>query len=216
MCHPQSCRRKFPMDFQGMGIGPEAVRQLRASRMNTYQTGYRFNESNLDFESLVISGTKEYIHPNLYNSTDKPTYVHHQLRYLLQSPTDYSVYYTMADKVKCFNPITNQLSTVIDLTKEMKLYVQITSIGANRSVVLAGGLYGELILKRLHSEDVTFTSLSANINSITNNILCKQSRTGAEQCILSNNDDSIRIMDLETICITNQFELPWAPNVIFS
>ena len=195
-------------DFQGIGIGQTALHHLRESRMNAYQAVYRISDI---LDCTKVCGNQKYYNSSCYVSTYKPTFVHHQLRHLIHSPNDSAVYFTLNDEIKCWNPITNQTHTAIDLIKELKVQIHVTSLSATNDIVLAGGLHGELILKT--NSGLKLIKLSTEMNSITNNILCCKNRRGVEQGILSNNDNCIRIMDLKTLEILKHFMLPWAPNV---
>jgi hypothetical protein len=203
------------MDFQAIGLGEGDLLRMRMNRINTYPGAYG-NQVTLEsvhgFEEKAKKA-KKYYDFAAFHSTEKPMYTHHQLRYMLSSPVDSAVYFYVDDQIKCWNPITNEYSIVLDLAESIKYPLQITSVGASRKFILAGGLHGELILKRLWTEDVHLIKLSREMNSITNHIECSQNRRGIEQCILSNNDETIRIFEYDTQKVTLEFKLPWAPNV---
>jgi hypothetical protein len=214
-CNKREAASKKSMDFQGIGLVGRDIHRMRMDRLNTYPGPHR-EETTLEavfgFAEKAKQGPKYYKFAS-FQRAEKPVYAHYQLRYMISSPVDSAVYFAVEDQVKSWNPITQEYSTILDMKESIKFPIQVTSIAASRKFVLAGGLHGELILKRLWTDDVHLIKLSGQLNSMTNHIECFQSRSGTEQCVLANNDEAIRTFDFNTQNVISVFRMPWAPNV---
>eukprot|EP00951_Prasinocladus_malaysianus_P047316 scaffold649864_cov37-Prasinocladus_malaysianus.AAC.1 len=91
--------------------------------------------------------------------------------------------------------------------------VQVCTMCVDYGLVVAGGFYGDLVVKNMNSESgQTFSArVTHNENGITNGVELHDSYSGL-RIMSSNNDAAVRIFDANTFAQTAKHEFDWAVN----
>ncbi|KAI8901479.1 WD40-repeat-containing domain protein [Globomyces pollinis-pini] len=204
-------------DFQGI---PHSQKQKRREeRVREYQL-FRFIDNhkgfNLDSVKNEINNiyqTGNYFKLFNFDQTYFPSYEHRQLRHLLSCPKPSNVIYTHFNTVNCWNSFTNTHTVLLDLHDQVACS-RITSISALNDLLVIGGFSADFLLKRLDASDepIINGTIADSSRAITNHLKLSNSRNRGPQCIVSSNDDKLRIVDLERLKTINEFSLSWAPN----
>ncbi|KAF6149111.1 hypothetical protein GIB67_038894 [Kingdonia uniflora] len=91
--------------------------------------------------------------------------------------------------------------------------VHISTMVVRNNLMVTGGFNGELICKYLNCPEVAFcTKISQDENAITNTVDIFQSSSGSTRLMTGNNDVQIRVFDIESFALLNQFSFSWSVN----
>lgn len=199
------------MDIQG--INHVTRQRLRQNRLETYPRYlYRGVQCPLDsLKDIPKPSPTRYLKPLWLIQSDYPSYEHHQLRNLVCCPEPSSLYFTSLDFIKCLNPLTQSTSILIDLEAEQKLHFKVTSLAANKDILVAGSMAGEYLLKRMEDETLIHGVITGEFNAITNHLRMLENRN-VPKLLISSNDLYLRTMDLNTLKLESKYLLDWAPN----
>ncbi|EFN53482.1 hypothetical protein CHLNCDRAFT_25788, partial [Chlorella variabilis] len=130
--------------------------------------------------------------------------VHFQLRNLLWATSAHDVYLVHENKVQHWSSVTQRLTTVMDVSGGVTGavapgigQVQLCTLCAREGLVAGGGFSGELVARRVGSEDKFACSMrvTTSDNGITNAIEILRPAGGQVRVVCSNNDDSVRAFD---------------------
>ncbi|KAL4459152.1 hypothetical protein ABPG75_014017 [Micractinium tetrahymenae] len=156
--------------------------------------------------------------------------VHFQLRNLLWATTAHDLYLVHENKVQHWNSVAQRscggghcsgVSTVMDVSGGVTGavapglgQVQLCTLCAREGLVAGGGFGGELVARRIGSEDKFACSMrvTTSDNSITNAIEILRAPSGQVRLVCSNNDETVRVFSADTFQLVSQFRLPWAVN----
>ncbi|KAG2193712.1 hypothetical protein INT47_013180 [Mucor saturninus] len=140
---------------------------------------------------------------------------HFQLRNLLWAANKNNIYYVWGDTVRQWSPQRRQSSQVIDLATANRpgsVSLKITSMACAHGVLFAGGFKGECVWKVVQDHCTINTTNESRSMGITNYTDIVKDRKGATLGIVSNNDASIKCINLETAQIEQKLTLPFAAN----
>jgi WD40 repeat protein len=118
--------------------------------------------------------------------------------------------------IRSFNILTNESHVLLDLHKEQKSHIKLCSLSTLDDLISAGGVRGELLIKRMYSmEDKThYLSLTDKENGITNFLKLYEASSGSLNVVSCNNDGFLRIINIDTKKIISGFSFDWAPNCV--
>jgi hypothetical protein len=80
------------------------------------------------------------------------------------------------------------------------------------AISCAGGFLGEIVVATEGGEILRNSRVSTSNNSITNALELAESPSGALLLTSANNDDHVRVLDIERPHPLHEIELPWAAN----
>lgn len=128
---------------------------------------------------------------------------HFQLRNVLACTSRSDAFYTGATKVYHINPVTGEGRVAMDLSDMAA--VQISTLGADCGVLVAGTFNGDYAMRRIHSEDESLAprhsegQITSHQSGITNHVQVYESRTSSRPLVaFASNDCGFRVLDLET------------------
>ncbi|KAI8841199.1 WD40-repeat-containing domain protein [Chytriomyces cf. hyalinus JEL632] len=205
-------------DAQGINwleFAPTTRDAFRAQRIATYRN-YR-NESiphNEIYMDLHRGRKDASLYSFAYTLTRHPfkcSEYHFQLRNLLYSTTNHSVYYSHNDQIRSWDSITKTSK------REMVAPFRLSTISARREMLFMGAFTGEFCCKRMDSDldsdlDVRTGVITNDAMGITNHVELVDDRNGGPIAVISSNDNKVRLMDMNRLQITNEFGFPWATN----
>ncbi|KAA8493941.1 putative WD repeat-containing protein [Porphyridium purpureum] len=91
--------------------------------------------------------------------------------------------------------------------------IQVSTMVARHDLLAAGGFFGEVVVKDLLGGRIVFESrITHDENAITNALEVFRWRTGALRLMACSNDCSVRIFDVPTFKLLNEFKYGWAVN----
>lgn len=121
------------------------------------------------------------------------------------------------DTVRQWSPQRQKSAQVMDLSTANipgSISFKITSMTCAQQVLFAGGFQGECTWKSLDSDSpIQYLSNANTASGITNYTDIIQDRKGVVLGIVSNNDASIKYINLTTAQIQTTWTLPFAVNV---
>lgn len=120
------------------------------------------------------------------------------------------------DTVRQWSPQRQVSTQVIDLATANQpgsVSLKITSMACAHGILFAGGFKGECIWKVVQDTSTINTTNESRSMGITNYTDIVRDRKGATLGIVSNNDASIKCINLETAQIEQKLILPFAANV---
>lgn len=130
------------------------------------------------------------------------------------------MYYVSGDTVRQWSPQRQSSKQVIDLATANapgSVSLKITSMACAHGILFAGGFKGECVWKVVENTSTISSQFNTTNESrslgITNYTEIVQDRKGATLGIVSNNDASIKCINLETAQIEQKIALPFAANV---
>lgn len=134
-----------------------------------------------------------------------PTTIQHwQLRDLVSSPTDGTVYTVRENSVRSFNTSTGKMASVLaDLTFSP------TSMAASCGYVAAGGQRSQLMVRSTETPWFAQTSVGGSINNALHITTLSHGET---RLFVSNNDRTIKVFRLPTLARTATIPFPTAVN----
>ena len=144
-----------------------------------------------------------------------------QLRNLMAAPSRNAVFYATAIGVVCADTTLNTSQCVMDFSKAaLRSYPEapkrISTLAAEKGVVVAGGYYGEYAMKSLFaSNDGFYTAgnLTHIANSITNHVhTFVDRRSGLPRAVFCSNDAEVRVLDCQTNKVVQQHAFEWPVN----
>uniref|UniRef100_A0A7S4UEI9 DUF2415 domain-containing protein n=1 Tax=Guillardia theta TaxID=55529 RepID=A0A7S4UEI9_GUITH len=160
--------------------------------------------------------------------------VHFQLRNLVWATTSHDVFVTQAEDIQHFSYVTNKLTPILSRFEDSKEKISLDALHMSTmcvqgSICVAGGFFGDLVCVKLpsdiHSDDFTRASspdtgkvlfsekITSDENAITNSILLQESKQGALEAVITNNDSQIRILDVDnSFREVNRMHFPWPVN----
>jgi hypothetical protein len=204
-------------DFQGVNWKKLKVRRRQARKLR--MTSCR-NYTNMRPPSWLARTLEEEAindDENFFSFTEMQFHhqvnlAHFQLRNLLASGSQNSVFYAGAYKVQEMNPLTRKINTRLDLRQPSvrsshNLHfggVQISTIASGNGLLLAGGFHGEYALVATDAESRNRIEglVADHPNCITNHVEMVSSRQGGQpQAIIASNDQNVRTLD----CTRNEF-----------
>ncbi|KAI8904107.1 hypothetical protein EDD86DRAFT_249989 [Gorgonomyces haynaldii] len=176
----------------------QSRQEFRTYRTQNYQS-YR------NIEGPVLQ------HPKFEsNHNEKSEIMHFQLRNLIRATSKNCVYYSAAEVIKHWNPVTRDSEDVVDFLQVGSGDSRVCTLDAKENVLIAGGFSGDYVIKtptELHQGILTHSQ-----NGITNHMQLLRHRTGAFVCNISSNDGFLRIIDVHQMRTLHQFPTPWALN----
>ncbi|TPX55996.1 hypothetical protein CcCBS67573_g09396 [Chytriomyces confervae] len=205
-------------DVQGINwleFSPTTRDAFRAQRIASYRN-YR-NESiphNEIYKDLHRGRTDASLYSFAYTLTRHPfkcSEYHFQLRNLLYSTTNHSVYYSHNDQIRSWDSITKTSK------REMVAPFRLSTISARKEMLFMGAFTGEFCCKRMDSDldsdsEVRTGVITNDAMGITNHVELVDDRNGGPIAVISSNDNKVRLMDMNRLQITNEFGFPWATN----
>lgn len=148
----------------------------------------------------------------------RPFLLHFQLRNLIAPVSRNEVF--VSEKVsgqfevKCLNPTGRSIRRSIsptDVPLSMRS-TDISTIAANRDMLVVGGFRGEYMIKAGDQHTIT-GRLTSDWNGITNHIcLFDPSSAQSNLAVFASNDCFLRQLDVSSGQIESEFSLPWAIN----
>lgn len=212
----------------------------RAVRNREYRNYFNLEEAvaaaqpRLDAEAAKVADDGQYF--DFYRNwrQARSSIVHFQLRNLLWATTAHDLYLVHENKVQHWNSVAQRstaqrgaggrasgVSTVMDVSGGVTGavapglgQVQLCTLCAREGLVAGGGFGGELVARRVGSEDKFACSMrvTTSDNSITNAIEIFRTPTGQVHLVCSNNDETVRVFGADTFQLVSQHRLPWAVN----
>ncbi|KAF2750891.1 WD40 repeat-like protein [Sporormia fimetaria CBS 119925] len=157
------------------------------------------------------------------NTRHKLLIPHFQLRNLLAVPSRNNIFYASGSHVHHTDASGGPPTIAMDLKKAHTGTdtFKVTTLAADRSILIAGGFEGEYAITNLHSPlSITPNLISRTPNRtldakshITNHIHLSPSRTSyTPRAILASNDHRLRTLDIPTNTITQTAVFPMAVN----
>lgn len=162
-----------------------------------------------------MSTNEEYYTFKSSKINEKCSIGHFQLRNLLWAANKNNIYYVYGNTVRQWSPQRQKSTQVIDLTTANQpgsVSLEITSMACAYGILFAGGFKGECVWKVVQDSCNINTTNESRSMGITNYTDIVQSK-GAILGIVSNNDASIKCINLETAQIQQKLILPFAANV---
>ncbi|KAJ3121768.1 hypothetical protein HK100_012238 [Physocladia obscura] len=152
---------------------------------------------------------------------------HFQLRNLLWSTTKHSVFYSHVESVRNWSSLSRTSCQILKRDG-----FRVSTICANNSFVFMGAFTGEYLF-RVSAITQELMATDANISGngnddndpsihygiitndrfgITNHVELGCNRSGQNIAVISSNDDSLRLLNLDSLVISHHFRFPWAVN----
>lgn len=183
------------------------------------------NQARFEREATVVSSVNEIdAQWKFYRNWQsvESNIVHFQLRHLVGMTSANDVFYCQTHKVMHYNLLSRAKpkpfmdvsgETAGTLPANLGIF-PVCTLCAKHGFVAAGGFRGELVMKRVGSQQKFDAALRVtdNENGITNAIDIYESYTGSLSLVLSNNDSAVRLVDASTCLNSSTFEMPWAVN----
>lgn len=147
---------------------------------------------------------------------------HFQLRNLVWAANKNNIYYVCDDTIRSWSPQRRKSKQVVDLRHANRpgdVSMKITSMACAHGVLFVGGFEGECMWKVV---DDSFDAVSNTIlnngqeksTGITNYTdIVRDKSSGKVLAVVSNNDGTIKSINLETAQVEQSFTLPFAGNV---
>ncbi|CAG9465815.1 unnamed protein product [Pedinophyceae sp. YPF-701] len=215
-------------DIQGIDWDstPYTRDEYRAHRLSTYQNYCNLPEkvaaaaARLKDECLATRRGARLYSFTWRRRVANPTIVHFQLRNLVWASAEDGVYYAGEHGIRHYSAETGEDSVVLDLSGRLLSCqvprvgrVQISSMCVQGRMLAAGGFGGELVVRHLDRPGLLFSDrVSRSDNAITNALEMREKASGAMSVVASNNDTSVRVLDVETGKIDHRISFPWAVN----
>lgn len=167
-----------------------------------------------------VTANEEYYTFKSSKLDEKCSIGHFQLRNLLWATNKNNIYYVCGDTVRQWSPQRQSSRQVIDLATANRpgsVSLKITSMACAHGILFAGGFKGECVWKVV--QDTSSISNQFNTTNecrsvgITNYTDIVKGQRGTTLGIVSNNDATIKCINLETAQIEQKFSLPFAANV---
>lgn len=194
----------------------ERMRQFAAIELRTRPPAY--------VNSDLLMCTEERPLPlyefNYLNRAYPCTVQHFQLRHLVWSPMVTSVFFPYGNILMEWDPITNVEHFRIDFKNLAGAHSRITAICATQELVLVGGFYGDLVVRRTRDFKADSAAPNANRNvlrltnednGITNHIKPWPREEG--KFVISSNDSAVRALDADCMKIETLYRADSAVNV---
>ena len=124
---------------------------------------------------------------------------HFQLRSVLSCPRRSKAFYPGVKAVYELNPVTGRSEVAMNLSDIPG--VQVSTLGADCGVLIAGTFNGEYCLRAIDSTSKAYTEgqVTSHSNGITNHLQIHESRRSANPLVaFASNDHGFRVMDIET------------------
>ncbi|KAA8895600.1 hypothetical protein FN846DRAFT_968923 [Sphaerosporella brunnea] len=211
------------MDMQGIEWGKlelskRHARRWRQSRYVNYRNIPEFTKEGLP----PIKPNREFYRFVRHNAL-QCRLMHFQLRNILAIADRNNIFFSAADQVNSYHPVTQtRQDPFLDLSEDALtdfFPIRISTLGVcggQNGVLMAGGFNGTFGLKYLNAEaDAQSVTgmITDHENGITNHIHLKESRrSGKPQAIVCSNDNHIRIMDVACTKFTDHHPFDWAVN----
>ncbi|GAA5814579.1 hypothetical protein MFLAVUS_008078 [Mucor flavus] len=166
-----------------------------------------------------VTANEEYYTFKSSKLDEKCSIGHFQLRNLLWATNKNNIYYVCGDTVRQWSPQRQSSRQVIDLATANRpgsVSLKITSMACAHGILFAGGFKGECVWKVV--QDTSSISNQFNTTNecrsvgITNYTDIVKGQRGTTLGIVSNNDATIKCINLETAQIEQKFSLPFAAN----
>lgn len=158
------------------------------------------------------------------NRMETNTIHHFQLRHLLWTPSLRTVFYPLLNRVRCWNPVTNDSHICLNLAQLGFAYSRCSTVcamsptqpateGATASsdvLLMAAGFVGELVIAKYlpnKESQLVYTGTIGNRDII--NHLCASSKSLS----ISGNDAVLRDLDLEIMKSVHVYQFDWPVNV---
>ncbi|KAI9141929.1 hypothetical protein BKA69DRAFT_1070515 [Paraphysoderma sedebokerense] len=205
------------IDWDVLPVSRERYRQARIQSYHNYRN-LDTQLDSLDSQITPLSSSPPMYQFHYTKLALKHTIVHFQLRNLIYATSKNSVYYTHDHLIKCYNPLTRTSSTLIDCFSDPSATggfgpVKISTMCADRGVVMIGGFNGEYVLKSLNKTAKPVSGVvTTDPNGITNHIEITEGRGGDIKAIVSSNDQKVRMLNLETRAWKKTIDVDWAVN----
>lgn len=218
------------IDMQGIDWFKETISrdQYRLQRNKDYETYLSCKSGDDDFtienrikeqETNQVTSNEEYYSFRSSKLNEHCSIGHFQLRNLLWATNKNNVYYVSGDTVRQWSPQRQSSKQVIDLATANapgSVSLKITSMACAHGILFAGGFKGECVWKVVENTSTISNQFNTTNESrslgITNYTEIVQDRKGATLGIVSNNDASIKCINLETAQIEQKIALPFAAN----
>lgn len=209
------------LDMQGIPWGRANVsrEQFRANRIATYLQYEEDRRYRTAKEVPLFDDSCQYYRFKYMSRFEACSVQHFQLKHLLHCPTPFSLFYPLYNRIKQFQPLRpDQPSvTALNLTERFGAsFSRISTFLATPSVVLVGGLFGEVVTWRWHNErsdeeeECQFSVCpdSDPSNAVVNHI----SMQNDINAIIACNDGTLRSLDLTTNSWSKLYSSQWAIN----
>lgn len=169
----------------------------------------------IDILQPPIISNREFFDFQLHN-TFRCRLNHFQLRNVLALSSRNDIFFSTGEGVSCWHPVTqNLVSPLLDLSEDvLSNPIRISTLGADSSVLLAGGFNGNFALKPLTTSSPVVTgTLTTDLNGITNHIhVLTPRRSSIPHAIICSNDKQIRTLDTSRARTVSAHAFPWAVN----
>ncbi|KAJ3287584.1 hypothetical protein HDU79_005569 [Rhizoclosmatium sp. JEL0117] len=138
---------------------------------------------------------------------------HFQLRNLVWANTKHSCFYSHKDTIRSWNSITRTSSQILKTDR-----FRTSTISACSSVVFLGGFNGEYVCRRLDVEEGDENGeerngvITTDPYGITNHVELVENRSQELIAVVSSNDNKVRLLNMNRLEITHEFDFPWAAN----
>ncbi|GAA5798794.1 hypothetical protein HPULCUR_004200 [Helicostylum pulchrum] len=218
------------IDMQGIDWFKERITrdQYRSQRNKEYESYLSCKSGDDDYtienriqaqKTKNVTTNEEYYTFKSSKLDEKCSIGHFQLRNLLWATNKNNIYYVCGDTVRQWSPQRQSSSQVIDLATANRpgsVSLKITSMACAHGILFAGGFKGECVWKVV--QDTSSISNQFNTTNecrsigITNYTDIVKDQRGITLGIVSNNDATIKCINLETAQIEQKFSLPFAAN----
>ncbi|KAI8611643.1 hypothetical protein BC830DRAFT_1140398 [Chytriomyces sp. MP71] len=146
---------------------------------------------------------------------------HFQLRNLLYATDKQSCLYSCLDTVRVWDSaFKDSRGPVIKCPSHFRVSTISASAATEclKRIVLMGSFAGEICVKVLGEPDDSqqveprMAVVTTDPMGITNHVELKEDRNGVPIGIISSNDNAARLMNMDRLQITSEFDFPWAVN----
>lgn len=217
-------------DIQGipwdrLHITREAYRQTRLEQYKNYENVQSSGEL-IDKKCKQMEKGGNYYGFQYNTRLVKPTILHFQLRNLVWATSKHDVYFMSNASVIHWSSLSCNLSDVLNFSGHVAPVekipgslmegfsrTQISTLAVKDKLLVAGGFQGELTCKFLDRKGVSFCTKSTfDDNAITNAIDIYKDLSGGIRFLASNNDNGVRMFEVERFQLLNHFRFPWPVN----
>ncbi|KAL9556746.1 hypothetical protein MBANPS3_001727 [Mucor bainieri] len=215
------------IDMQGIDWFKESMtrdeyRNQRIKEYETYLSCKSDDEDDTLEEQIQSQQTKPVAKNEEYytfksSKINEPCSIgHFQLRNLVWATNKNNLYYICGDTVRQWSPQRQRSAQVMDLSTANipgSISFKITSMACAQQVLFAGGFQGECAWKSLDSDTpIQYLSNASTASGITNYTDIIRDKKGVLLGIVSNNDASIKCINLTTAQVQKTLTLPFAVN----
>jgi WD40 repeat protein len=185
--------------WEDFGLNLTAVRRWRHRSYRSYRNCHETDPSK---RAIPVPPSTSPLYTFQRQFPCEPRISHFQLRHLLAVSDRNNIFYSTARTVEAYHPITQQASTILELSD----FLRPSTLAANTDVLIAGGYHGTFALLPLAASDSTmahYGTITNHENAITNHISLPTSSYRNNEAAISSNDNSMRLLDLPTLRITD-------------